>query len=157
MIICPVNCVVGGFEEVRIQFSSSGIRIRAAVRRDQRAQNSVPKITQNNFPNHISGVTLRIILPSFLRTIGLDATSCPTDDRGLSGAAFSAAPPERDAPRVPISGPQALDALLATSSSRSPEKSSNLTNCYAECELKNPVPTLTAKECPHGRMQITIG
>jgi hypothetical protein len=34
------------------KFSSSDIRIRATVRADQRAQNSAPKITQNNFPNH---------------------------------------------------------------------------------------------------------
>jgi len=33
---------------------ATGICIPAALRRDQRAQNSSPKITQNNFPNHIS-------------------------------------------------------------------------------------------------------
>jgi hypothetical protein len=43
--------------------SSSGIRVRAWVRRGQIAQNSVPKTTENNFPNH------RCIFPNYFEAL----------------------------------------------------------------------------------------
>jgi hypothetical protein len=47
-----VNCVIGGFEKARIQMLALGHLHSSGGRRDQRAQNISPKITQDNFPKH---------------------------------------------------------------------------------------------------------
>jgi hypothetical protein len=74
--------VLGGFEKVRIQMLTLGHLHSNDGRRDQRAQNSAPKITQNYFPIHILGVALRIIWPNFLRAIWhIGVTSYPTDHK----------------------------------------------------------------------------